>query len=261
MNKLRRAGRALLDLLAISVRHPLWSVSAWLRKAAEIRAEGKSTFVYSLPRIYHHQLDPRLERLDVEIGGASSTDYDKAVIVARFCRLIQPSQVLEIGTFRGGMTYHIARNTPPACTIYTLDLPRSELVQEMVASMIDTDVKLATIPQASVGIEWRDSPEAQKITQLWGDSYTFDYTGLGPFGVIYIDGSHAERWVRRDTENALRLLAPTGAILWDDCYWSDVARVLGDFSSTVPIYLCEDRSTACFFRLNGEPVTIAVASF
>lgn len=89
---------------------------------------------------------------------------------------------------------------------------------------------------------------------------TFDLTPYGPSDLVYIDGSHAEPWVARDTENAFQLLAPTGAILWDDCWWSDVQRVLGRHAAQRPIYLFEDNHTAGYLQIEGKPVRAAVGS-
>ena len=79
----------------------------------------------------------------------------------------------------------------------------------------------------------------------------------GPFDLIYVDGSHAEPWVARDTENAFALLAPTGAILWDDCFWHDVLSVLGRSGRHQPIYLFEDGSTAGYLQIDGKAVSVS----
>ena len=248
--------RFALDLGRTAACHPRWFLAESVRRLTDLRAHGNARFKYGLPQIYHHHLDPRLPRLPIELGGASWTDYSKAMIVARICKLLQPSNVLEIGTFRGGMTFHIARNTADKCRIWTLDLPREMLDEKMTTAMIDSDVDLARMDPSRVGEEWQNTPEAQKIVQLWGDSRHFDFTGFGPFELIYVDGSHAEPWVEKDTENAFRLLSPTGAILWDDCDWRDVQSVLGRYGRTHPIYLFEDGHTAGYIRIDGRPLVL-----
>jgi len=248
--------RAATDLIRLAVIHPRWFLAEGVRRLADIRARGNARFRYGLRDVYHHRLDPRFNRLAVEVGGAASVDSAKAYIVSRFCRLIEPKRVLEIGSFRGGMAFHIARNTGSDCRIWTLDLPRALLDDRMEGQMISSDVDLARMAESLVGEEWRGRPEAAKIVQLWGDSLDFDFTGLGPFDLIYVDGSHAERWVARDTDNAFALLAPTGAILWDDCLWHDVLSVLGRRGDEFPIYLFEDSSTAGYLQIDGKPVSI-----
>jgi predicted O-methyltransferase YrrM len=219
------------------------------------RAHGTAIFHHKIERIDHHQLDPTLEHLAIEVGGCP-VEISKAVIVSRFCKLLRPKKVLEIGTYHGGMTYHIARNTPDDCHIWTLDLPRDKL-PGLACRMIDSDVRMASESSTEVGQHWLGTREAAKITQLWGDSMAFSFAGLGPMDLIYIDGSHAEPWVAKDTENAFKLLGPTGAILWDDCLWRDVQRVLGRFGRERPIYRFEDGHTAGYLQRDGSPVRIS----
>jgi predicted O-methyltransferase YrrM len=256
-NALRPALRAAKDLLQLCIVHPRWFVDESLGRMTDLRARGNARFRYGLREIHHHCLDPRFNRLAVDVGGAAWVDSAKAYIVARFCRLLQPARVLEIGSFRGGMTFHIARNTPDHCRIWTLDLPRNLLDDRMKGQMISSDVDLARMNASLVGEEWQSTPEAAKIVQLWGDSLHFDFTGLGPFDLIYVDGSHAEPWVARDTENAFALLAPTGAILWDDCFWHDVLSVLGRSGRHQPIYLFENGSTAGYLQIAGKAVSVS----
>jgi predicted O-methyltransferase YrrM len=247
--------RFFLELLEILIRRPVWSARMIANQFAQIRARGTAETSRGLRRIDHERLDPRFARLGVNIGIASSVDLDKATIVARFCALLEPRRVLEIGTFRGGMTAHIAANTPDDCRIWTLDLPREEL-GTMADQMIESDVDLAAMDAGRVGEEWQSRNEDGRITQLWGDSLSFDFEGFGPFDLIYVDGSHASPWVDKDTENAFRLLAPTGAILWDDCLWSDVQRALGRYAKQRPIYFFEDDHTAGYLQIDGKAVRV-----
>jgi predicted O-methyltransferase YrrM len=246
--------RFMLDLVEILVRHPIWSARMVGSQFAQIRARGTARYCRRLQKIDHEKVDPRFARLEARVGGASSVHLDKATIVSRFCALLQPMRVLEIGTFRGGMTAHIARNTPDDCRIWTLDLPREKLAT-VVDQMIQSDIDLARMDAGRVGEEWRSRNRNGKIEQLWGDSLTFDFSSLAPFDLIYVDGSHASPWVDKDTENAFRLLSPTGAILWDDCLWRDVQRALGRFAVDRPIFLFEDDHTAGYLQIDGQPVS------
>ena len=247
--------RFVLDLFEVVIRSPGWTARMLANQTLQIRAQGTAKLCHGLIQINHEQLDPGFVRLGTEVGGAASVALDKALIISRFCALLQPKQVLEIGTYRGGMTYHIARNSPEDCHIWTLDLAREKLTQ-LVDRMIGTDVDLAQMDVDFVGEEWRDRCKEGKIEQLWGDSLSFDFAPLGPFELIYVDGSHARPWVDKDTENAFKLLAPTGAILWDDCLWSDVQRTLASYAAERSIYLFEDGHTAGYLQRDGEPVRL-----
>lgn len=60
-------------------------------------------------------------------------------------------------------------------------------------------------------------PSGGKITQLLGDSTTFDYTPhQGRCDLVFVDAAHSYDFVRSDTANAFKLLAPGGVILWHD---------------------------------------------
>ena len=79
-----------------------------------------------------------------------------------------------------------------------------------------------------------------RIVQLLGDSSGFDYAAHidGRIDLVFIDGAHDYRTKQIDTENALRLLAPGGTILWDnfaDVCNPEVTRYLLDLSATQPL--------------------------
>jgi hypothetical protein len=89
-------------------------------------------------------------------------------------------------------------------------------------------------PHDEVGSRFKGAPEADRITQLFGDSRTFDYTDyLGQMQLVVIDGSHEYECVANDTANALRLVDSTGVIVWDDYdpQWSDVVRAVDGMSA------------------------------
>jgi hypothetical protein len=58
-------------------------------------------------------------------------------ILCALVKKIQPRAILEIGTFKGGTTWHLYHNAPPDATIYTLDLPDDEVPGDI------TDIQLA----------------------------------------------------------------------------------------------------------------------
>jgi hypothetical protein len=67
------------------------------------------------------------------------------------------------------------------------------------------------------GEAYRGTEEEARITSLYGDSATFDFSPLaGQVDVVFVDGSHSHAYVKNDTERALEMLAPGGVIAWDD---------------------------------------------
>jgi len=139
----------------------------------------------------------------------------QGMLIAALARGLQAGTFFEIGTNRGRTSWTVARNNPEL-QVYTLDVPLS-------ASSADVALKLGSDdhhyfrPGAACGEAFLDTPEAPRISQLWGDSATFDFSPYaGAIDLIYIDGAHTYEYVQSDSKNALAMLSPTGAIVWDD---------------------------------------------
>jgi predicted O-methyltransferase YrrM len=119
----------------------------------------------------------------------------------------RPERIFEIGTFDGATTLLLARMVPNA-QIYTLDLP---------PEVADGGNKLALARVNGAGSRFRDAPEADRITQLYGDSREFDFSPYyGKMDLVVVDGSHEADCVTADTESALRMVTPEGLVVWDD---------------------------------------------
>jgi predicted O-methyltransferase YrrM len=98
--------------------------------------------------------------------------------------------------------------------LYTLDIPPGD---DSTTYTLADDDRVYLRPPTECGDAFNATPEAQRITQLWGDSATFDYTPYAnTIDFVYIDGAHTAEYVTSDTANALKLLSPTGTIAWDD---------------------------------------------
>lgn len=54
------------------------------------------------------------------------------------------------------------------------------------------------------------------IKHIYHDSTRFDFSQLGKFDLIFIDGHHTQKSVQRDTENAFKVLNDDGIIIWHD---------------------------------------------
>lgn len=135
------------------------------------------------------------------------------MVIAKVVATVKPRVVLEIGTFDGRTTLNLAANAPG--TVLTLDLPPDKLgstelpIDPSDASYIEKPVS---------GARFLNRPERTRITQLYGDSATFDFTPwLGGVDLVFIDGAHSREYVLNDTDRALRLLRPEGGVvLWHD---------------------------------------------
>jgi len=165
-------------------------------------------------------------------------DDHQRLVLAALARGLGCVTFFEIGTNRGRTAWTVARNNPHI-DVYTLDVPSRADVSAMALGL-DSDDLEAFRPGAVCGEAFRDTPEGRRITQLVGDSATFDFSPWqGAIDFVYVDGAHTYDYVRRDTDNALRMLSPTGTIAWDD-YGSNpgVYRLVNELAPSLdrPVY-------------------------
>jgi len=162
------------------------------------------------------------------------TPLEQLACLAMLTKASAPSVVFEIGTFRGRTALNFALNSPPECTVYTLDLP-PDARQGTLDAVNAADS--AIIRASDTGCEYRGTAVEGKIEQLFGDSQTFDFSPYyGRCDLVYIDGAHHYEAVRCDSANAVKMVKPGGFILWDEFAnygdYNDVTRaVIHDFGS------------------------------
>ena len=106
----------------------------------------------------------------------------------------------------------IASQGPPDIEIFTLDLdPHAPLPAHL------TDLHMISESSRELGAHYLGTPWEANITQLLGDSASFDF---GPWArsvdLVYVDGSHSYPYVVSDTRNAMAMIRPGGVIVWDD---------------------------------------------
>ena len=158
------------------------------------------------------------------------------LVLCALAQLLACRSIFEIGTFRGDTSWLLAHNLPDA-RVFTLDLPGPESADRVRLEITDVDEYFHTWER---GARFRDTPEGLRITALTGDSATFDFSPYrGAMDLIYIDASHSYSYVRADTEAALAMLSPTGAIVWDDyTYYPGIYAYLNELAPTLgrPIY-------------------------
>jgi len=139
----------------------------------------------------------------------------QGMLIAALAQGLSAITFFEIGTNRGRTSWTVAVNNPELA-VYTLDIALTASSDD-VALELGTDDRHFFRPGEACGEAFRDTPEAARITQLWGDSATFDFSPFeATIDLIYIDGGHSYDYVKSDTENALKVLSPTGTIVWDD---------------------------------------------
>jgi hypothetical protein len=141
--------------------------------------------------------------------------------------------IVEIGTFDGRTTLNLAVNGRAQAHVVTLDLPPDD---RALYALAPGERQYVDKPQP--GARFRDcappwQAAAPRITQLLGDSATFDWTPYaGRAGLVFVDGSHAYDYVRKDSETAMRLVAKGGMVLWHDYgRWEGVSRALDELEA------------------------------
>lgn len=118
-------------------------------------------------------------------------------------------RIFEIGTFDGDMTCYLAMQVPDT-HIWTLDLAPEDFDR---INAIHT----VWFRGEDIGREFRDTPEASRITQLWGNTETFDFSAWrSTIDLVFVDAAHDYTHVLQDSRNALMLARPGGWVVWHD---------------------------------------------
>lgn len=179
--------------------------------------------------------------------------------VSRYCTLVLAvlSQALdcrtifEIGTYRGETAWLLAHNSPSA-HVFTLDLPGLDAAQRVKLELTDPEY----FTHWERGRRFGATPEASRITQLYGDSATFDFSPYyGRMDLVYVDASHSYSYVRSDTEAALKMITPRGTIVWDDyTYYPGIYAYLNQLAPQLlePIVHVRGTRLAIYSR---QPIT------
>jgi Methyltransferase domain len=168
-----------------------------------------------------------------ECGFGHITEFELKVI-ANITKKYAPNTIFEIGTFKGRTTLNMALNAPDTCKIYTLDLP-NDAVESTAFSLETGELRYAQKPVS--GERFINHPQQKKITQLFGDSASFDFSPYkGSMELIFIDGSHAADYVLNDTIKAFEMTKGKGSvILWHDyTNWVGVQEVMNKYYETDP---------------------------
>lgn len=174
------------------------------------------------------------------------TSYSVDIVnLCLICQIAKPKVVFEIGTLRGYTALHFALNTPAESRIYTLDLPAGQQGLLSTTSIDDAHVAGHGLVKQYA---WEGLAESSKITCLFGDSATFNYSAWhGQVDFFFIDGAHSYEYVRSDTLNAFECGHPGSVIAWHDygrLGVNGVARWLTELARTENIQVVPGGSLA-----------------
>lgn len=141
---------------------------------------------------------------------------NELLVLATICKLLNPVNVFEFGTFTGGSTLAIAANTPSDTEIVTLDIPPEERRSHRTG--VGSDIPFDYV----IGESYLGTRYESKISSIRCNATSFDPTPyLGKMDLVFIDADHTYSFASSDTQNAIKMLSPNGVILWHDYRWDD----------------------------------------
>lgn len=161
--------------------------------------------------------------------------------ILEILQLSEAKNILEIGTSKGGTTWHLAANAGKGASITTVDLPPDASYSKYCPNKLSTSRPTET----DLGCHFHGTPEAERIRQVLVDSKNLlKEVGNKNFDLIFIDGAHTYEYVTYDTETALKLIKGTGYIIWHDYFKFrpsyGVMRYLNELNRKMTVYHLHD---------------------
>jgi predicted O-methyltransferase YrrM len=230
---LRRTASALAGFLS----SPRSSIS-WVRRGhlAKDKVFISQTYWFTgtLPRVPLTKVFPESKDVEVHLPRAFDRKFGTSITLEEACHLaaivksLKARRVLEIGTYDGNTALTLAANLDSQGEVVTVDLPPDFDLKKHQATLTYLDGEVNLTARDQLGRQYRNLPLASRIRQIFGDSASLDWSALGgPFDLIFIDGCHSEAYVDSDSKNAIKQLAPKGAIVWHDYGMiADVSKVV-----------------------------------
>jgi hypothetical protein len=183
------------------------------------------------------ELDLRFSHLDFESGNISLYEL---FCLSLIVKVMEPSLVMEFGTFNGRTTINIAHNLIDASHIITVDLPFDSNRTDGTLARLRTKFPLANgmnDPNDELGFvgkrklfENHNYNSSGKIRQVWADTASLDPKHPEWFEkveLIFIDASHTMENCYNDSWLAYEIIKKYGIIIWHDYKgWEGVTKAL-----------------------------------
>jgi predicted O-methyltransferase YrrM len=170
------------------------------RPVDEILPGADRAEVVMLPRLIRHHL--------------WSMPEHELLVLGAIATMINPTLVVEFGTFQGGSTLALAANMPDGGRVVTVDLdPAERRTHEhgLGTGLMDFDL----------GCLFRGTRYESMIEQRYSNTLAFDADDLlGRADLVFVDADHTYEFTKRDTAKAESLVRPGGWILWHDYTWA-----------------------------------------
>lgn len=187
--------------------------------------------VTPLAEVLPSELSQRLVEPSVANGNVT---FLELCVLNELVRKAQPATIFELGTFDGRTTLNLAANTSADARLWTIDLPATDVEKTGLALAGGEQL---FVQKEKSGTRFEQRPEGSKITQLHGDTATFDFSPwFGKIDFVFIDASHAYEYVLNDSRIAFKLLRDgKGTIVWHDYdEWIGVTGALNELRHTAP---------------------------
>jgi predicted O-methyltransferase YrrM len=228
------------------------SLAARILRNGLRRLRGKpAAAATQLPQVAWPQLLPNHPiRLIETAKSDGNVRLSELAILALAAREAAPgSEIIEIGTFDGRTALNLAINASADVPIATLDLPADQLsalaIEQSERRYVDKPAPGARLHNCRG--PWQ--ADAGRVVQLQGDSAIFDWSPYrGRAGLVFVDGSHAYDYARKDSETAMRLVRPGGIVLWHDYgVWPGVTQALDELEAARRLGLVNVRGSSLVF--------------
>ncbi len=175
-------------------------------------------------------------------------------LVGLIAAAVRPLYALEIGTGHGRSTGQIAAQLREGASVVTIAPPLQWSDPQHRPNCKEL-TELHTFNKTGERFAWEGTTLEKRIEPIRADSRTMDYAPLGrQFDFVFIDGSHTEDAVRKDTECALPFLSGGAVALWHDYESSVLSHGVDKYlhrlakSSQWPIYAIEHTTVAIQIR-------------
>jgi hypothetical protein len=158
---------------------------------------------------------------------------NELLVLCQIVRHRRPKTIFEIGTYLGGTTLQLAANSQ--AEIFTIDLPPPKHKDYLEPKIWDP---ASDVYPDNPGVRFCGSPFEQRIVQFLGNSQTFDFSPYyGGVDLVFVDGCHHYEFVRKDSDNAIKMLSEDGIVIWHDYarHAPGVVKALNELSNNVSL--------------------------
>jgi len=164
---------------------------------------------FELPRIDFLELLPNCKEIISPFAslahGSTIMDY---VLLKGLARKYPNCRYLEIGTWMGESIVNV-----------------SNVANECVSiSLSNEDLKKCNANEKELQVQRFFSKKVHNIQHIMQDSQHFDFSTIGKFDLVFIDGDHSHKAVKHDTQNAFKVLKDENSII----IWHDYSNLSGE---------------------------------